>query len=154
MKKLFRLPMNLPAVLVLMLATITTTVQAQTYTQLYAYPETNRNNTGIGWQMLAQGRDGNFYSTITNGGANSAGSAYVITPSGQFTDLYDFCPVAGCADGQGPEGGVALGFDGNFYGTTVGGGTKGAGTVFVMTPGGKLTNLYKFTNQTDDSAPP
>jgi len=153
MKRIFALPMNFPAVLVLMLAAITTTVQAQTYTQLYAFPETNRNNTGIGWQMLAQGRDGNFYSTITNGGANSGGSAYMMTPAGQYTDLYDFCPLSGCADGQGPEGGVALGFDGNFYGTTVGGGTRGAGTVFAMTPSGAETSLYKFLNQTDDSAP-
>jgi uncharacterized repeat protein (TIGR03803 family) len=46
---------------------------------------------------------------------------------------------------------VSLGTDGNFYGTTAGGGTnappEGAGTVFKITPAGKLTVLYNFCSQ-------
>jgi uncharacterized repeat protein (TIGR03803 family) len=34
--------------------------------------------------------------------------------------------------------------DGNFYGTTDGGGAGGSGTVFKITPGGTLTALYNF----------
>lgn len=156
MKKLFRLPIHLPAVLVLMLAATTTLVQAQTYTQLYTFPETNRNNTGIFSQVLAQGRDANIYSTIANGGAHSGGSAYKMTPTGQFTDLYDFCALSGCADGSIPYGGLTLGFDGNFYSTTQVGGSKNAGTVFQMTPAGAVKTLYSFTNGAngDGSVPP
>ena len=155
MKKLYA-SLQFLAVLVLMLAATTTAIQAQTYTSLYNFPETNRNNTGIFSQVLAQGRDANLYSTIANGGVHSGGSAYKMTPAGQFTDLYDFCALSGCADGSIPYGGLTLGFDGNFYSTTQVGGSKNAGTVFQMTPAGAVKTLYSFTNGTngDDSVPP
>ena len=35
--------------------------------------------------------------------------------------------------------------DGNFYGTTVGGGSYFQGTVFQLTPAGVLTTVYNFT---------
>ena len=35
--------------------------------------------------------------------------------------------------------------DGNFYGTTVGGGSHFEGTVFQLTPAGVLTTVYNFT---------
>ena len=34
--------------------------------------------------------------------------------------------------------------DGNFYGTTHGGGANNAGTVFKITPGGTLTTLLQL----------
>ena len=37
------------------------------------------------------------------------------------------------------------GSDGNFYGTTDGGGTSGNGTVFQITPAGALTTLHSFS---------
>jgi uncharacterized repeat protein (TIGR03803 family) len=44
--------------------------------------------------------------------------------------------------------------DGNFYGTTQYAGGKGDGTVFKMTPKGKLTTLYRFCRSKDcDSVP-
>ena len=43
-----------------------------------------------------------------------------------------------------PEFSLLQAPDGNFYGTTSLGGTKGGGTVFKMTPAGKLTVLYNF----------
>ena len=48
------------------------------------------------------------------------------------------------------------GTDGNFYGTTYGGGAYGMGTVFRVTPTGDLTALYSFCAQTgcpDGNAP-
>lgn len=132
---------------------VSTLASAQTYTVLYDYPETNRNNTGVFSQVFAQGRDANLYSTISNGGTNSVGTAYQMTVAGQLTTLYNFCSLSGCTDGSNPMGGLTLGFDGNYYGTTQGGGTGGAGTVFQLTPQGVLHTLYTFTNKSDDSAP-
>src|ERR1051326_4297549 len=43
-----------------------------------------------------------------------------------------------------PYGGLVLGSDGNFYGTTENGGSTGAGTVFRITASGNLTILHSF----------
>jgi uncharacterized repeat protein (TIGR03803 family) len=127
---------------------------AQTYTVLHTYPIGSGNYSGIGWpQVMSQGRDGNLYSTISNDGTKNVGTVFNITTAGQLNTIYSFCPLTGCADGASPLGGVTLGFDGNFYGTTQGGGSHGAGTVFKVTPTGTLTTLWNFANGTDDSVP-
>jgi uncharacterized repeat protein (TIGR03803 family) len=51
---------------------------------------------------------------------------------------------------------LVQGFDGNFYGTASGGGPEGDGSVFRITPKGKLTTLYFFCSQngcTDGAKP-
>ena len=61
-----------------------------------------------------------------------------------YTDLRDFdCSVEGC-DPEYPAI-LAQGRDGNLYGTTNGGGTKGMGTVFKMSPAGVVMTLYNFS---------
>jgi len=52
------------------------------------------------------------------------------------------------ADGASPESQLVQGFDGNLYGTTVGGGLNSKGTVFKVTPAGVLSTLYSFCAQT------
>ena len=127
---------------------------AQTYTKLYTYPIGSGAYSGIGFpQVMSQGRDGNLYSTIQNDGTKNVGTVYSMTAAGTLSTVYSFCALTSCADGSYPWGGVTLGFDGNFYGTTQGGGTHGAGTVFKVTPTGTLTTLWNFANGTDDSAP-
>ncbi len=127
---------------------------AQTYSVLHTYPIGSGNYSGIGWpQVMSQGRDGLLYSTISNDGTKNVGTVFSITTAGQLNTIYSFCPLTGCADGSSPLGGVTLGFDGNFYGTTQGGGSHGAGTVFKVTPTGTLTTLWNFANGTDDSVP-
>ncbi len=95
-----------------------------------------------------QGTDGNFYGTITSGGANNDGTIYKITPSGTFSVLYT-CAASDCS---GPYAPLAQGTDGNFYGTSQYGGTNGSGSIFKITPAGKLTVLHSF-NGTDGSDP-
>jgi len=95
---------------------------------------------------LVLGTDGNFYGTTSQGGATDQGTIFRITPSGFLTILYNFCTVNGCPDGFSPRGGLIQGTDGNFYGTTLGGGTGGApGTVFQFTSAGTLITLHSFS---------
>jgi uncharacterized repeat protein (TIGR03803 family) len=106
---------------------------------------------------VVQGTDGKFYGTTVDGGANACfgdgcGTVFSITGGGTLTTLYNFCPQPNCTDGFGPDGGLVQGADGNFYGTTKGGGVNGDGTVFSITPGGTLTTLHSFNN-TDGSTP-
>ncbi len=87
---------------------------------------------------------GNFYGTTQLGGANNAGAVFEITPAGQLTTLYSFCSQSGCTDGIEPWAGLVQATNGNLYGTTIEGGTNGAGTIFEITPAGQLTTLYNF----------
>jgi uncharacterized repeat protein (TIGR03803 family) len=101
---------------------------------------------------LVQGTDGNFYGTTQFGGANDVGTVFEITPSGALTTLHSFDG----ADGSVPYAGLILGTDGNFYGTTEYGANDACfdscGTVFKITPGGKLTTLHSF-DSTDGKLP-
>jgi len=48
------------------------------------------------------------------------------------------------SDGQSPVASLIQGSDGDFYGTTVNGGTSAVGTVFKISPSGTLTTLHSF----------
>ncbi len=63
-----------------------------------------------------------------------------------FQDIYNFYQTPG----NYPAGGLSLGTDGNFYGTTYAGGQYGFGTVFKVTPDGALTTLANFSGGTND----
>jgi hypothetical protein len=92
---------------------------AQTYTQLYTYPNTDNNSSGITYEsVLSQGQDGELYSTIQTNGANNEGSVYKISTAGQYDLIYSFCAEGGACKLTGgiPDGGVTLGFDGNSLG--------------------------------------
>ena len=131
-----------------------TIASSQTYTKLYSYPIGAGASSGIGApQIMSQGRDANLYSTISNSGTPARGTAYMMTTAGAPTTVYTFCSLTSCADGAYPFGGVTLGFDGNFYGTTQSGGSHGVGSVFKVTPTGTLTTLWNFANGTDESVP-
>jgi uncharacterized repeat protein (TIGR03803 family) len=105
----------------------------------------NSGTSGRGpFVALVQGHDGQLYGTAPQGGAHNQGTVFKITSNGTFTLLHSFCSAGNCADGASPYAGLALGADGNFYGTTSAGGANNAGTVFKITPGGTLTTLYAF----------
>ena len=118
-------------------------VWAQTFTTLATFDLKNGADPYNG--ALAQGTDGNYYGTTMGGGIHGRGVFFRVTPSGALTDIYNFCSVTKCADGEGPWSNPVLGTDGNFYGTTnLGGNSESAGTIYQITPEGKLTTLYSF----------
>ena len=100
---------------------------------------------------LIEGSDGKLYGTTFYGGRNTSGTVFKITPGGRLTSLYSFCSQTNCDDGGQPFAGLTQGTDGNFYGTTFYGGRNTSGTVFKITPGGRLTSLYSFCSQTNCS---
>jgi uncharacterized repeat protein (TIGR03803 family) len=65
-------------------------------------------------------------------------------PGGTLTTLYSFCSKTNCTDGAYPTASLLLLINGNFLGTTLAGGANGFGSVFEITPAGKLTTLYSF----------
>jgi uncharacterized repeat protein (TIGR03803 family) len=100
------------------------------------------------YAALVQGIDGNLYGTTLGGGSSKGfGTVFKITPSGTLTTLHSFCKPSGCPDGQFPQTGLVQATNGNFYGTTIAGGTYGNGTIFAITPTGKLTTLYNVCSQ-------
>jgi uncharacterized repeat protein (TIGR03803 family) len=118
------------------------------------------------YARLVQSTNGSFYGTTADGGLYDCpggcgtifteaprGTIFTITSSGTLTSLHSFHGT----DGACPYAGLTQGTDGNFYGTTTEGGTGpacpkptfGCGTIFKITPSGKLTTLYSFCSQTD-----
>jgi len=123
------------------------------YTQLYAFcAQTNCIDGANPFGGLVQGSDGNFYGTTQAGGQGiefPEGVVFKITSSGKYTLLHTFCTAdTSCTDGAQPYGGLVQGTDGNFYGTTIYGGTNNLGTIFQITPKGKYTVLHSFENAT------
>ena len=78
---------------------------------------------------------GNNYEAVSDG------AVFELTTNGVLTALVDFNGT----DGANPYGGLAVGTDGNFYGTTVYGGISNDGTIFQLMTNGTLTTLTNFT---------
>jgi uncharacterized repeat protein (TIGR03803 family) len=133
--------------------TPSTTPNDSTLTTLYSFCSLVDPRTGycldgeVPVAGMIQGSDGNFYGATNFGGAKDDGTVFKFTPSGKLSTLHSFCTKSDsrkvCLDGQNPVG-VVQGSDGNFYGTTNLGGAKNDGTVFKLTPSGKMTTLYTF----------
>jgi uncharacterized repeat protein (TIGR03803 family) len=92
--------------------------------------------------------NGNFYGATESGGLVGTqdigqGTIFEITPTGNLTTLYVFSNES---DGANPYG-TLVEYNGNFYGTTEGGGTYGYGTVFFVDPAGVLVTEVGFDNQ-------
>jgi uncharacterized repeat protein (TIGR03803 family) len=110
---------------------------------------------------LIEASNGDLYGMTPTGGGNGGctydcGTVFKITAAGKITYLHNFCSETGCADGGSPQGALVQASNGNFYGTTSVGGANGYGTVFGITPAGKLTTLYSFCSEaacTDGSSP-
>jgi uncharacterized repeat protein (TIGR03803 family) len=78
---------------------------------------------------------GNLYGTTQYGGSGPGGVIFKLIPNGASWSesvLYNFCSLAMCIDGGGPNAGLIFDQTGNLYGTTFGGGVHGYGTVFEL----------------------
>jgi uncharacterized repeat protein (TIGR03803 family) len=93
---------------------------------------------------LIQAADGNLYGTTSFGGplVYYGGSLFKISPDGTYAVLHAF---AG-GDGAEPTTALLQAADGNFYGTTAGGGAQSGGTIFKMAPNGSVTILHAIAD--------
>jgi uncharacterized repeat protein (TIGR03803 family) len=111
-------------------------------TSLYSF---TGGSDGSGPGGLVLGSDGYLYGTTFYGaGGAGYGTVFKISPmSGALTTLYTF---TGGSDGGYPSSAavIAAGADGNFYGTTLFGGTANLGTVFKINTNGSLITLHSF----------
>jgi uncharacterized repeat protein (TIGR03803 family) len=104
---------------------------------------------------------GDLYGTTQEGGPNSEGTIFKLTPTAhglwKHTILYDFPQFR---NGGGPVSTLAFDKSGNLYGTAAGGTgpcSGGCGVVYKLTPGsdGKWTYsvLHRFTDKNDGAEP-
>jgi uncharacterized repeat protein (TIGR03803 family) len=117
-------------------------------TGLYSF--TGGDDGASPYAGVVQGSNGIFYGTTYDGGTYGFGGVFKITTNGVFTRLYSF---TGGNDGANPDAGLVEGSDGNFYGTTSGGGLVNTGVVFKITADGVFTRLHSFTGGDDGAAP-
>jgi uncharacterized repeat protein (TIGR03803 family) len=112
-----------------------------TLTTLYSFCSIKQSGCADGYYPqaeLVQATDGDLYGTTFFGGAQDHGTVFKITPGGTLTTLYRFCSQSPCTDGAYPESGLVQDTNGDFYGTTVGGGAgepNKDGTVFRVSVG-------------------
>jgi uncharacterized repeat protein (TIGR03803 family) len=141
-----------PTLVVVLLALVATTAQAQTFTVLHTF---TGGRDGV-WPRggLVQDTAGNLYGTTFLGGNGfgcnipprniGCGVVFKLDTSGTETVLHSF--VGG--DGSMPVAGLLIDPNRNIYGTTDFGGTSGRGAVFKLG-----TALYSFKGQPDGSQP-
>ena len=86
---------------------------------------------------LALGANGILYGTTLEGGSNGAGSIFSMTASGLLSEIYAFPPATNQAGEMVYDldpNDLVQGNDGNFYGTTLQGGSNLNGSIFVISP--------------------
>jgi uncharacterized repeat protein (TIGR03803 family) len=115
-----------------------------TNADINAWTNTDGENPVAG---LVQDSAGNFYGTTSGDGAYSGGTIFQFTSGGALNTLYSFPNFrmdVDSLDGDTPLSELTEGSDGNFYGSTSGGGTNYSGTIFRITPDGTFTVLCSF----------
>jgi uncharacterized repeat protein (TIGR03803 family) len=120
-----------------------------TLTTVHTFSGTDGEQVGLEAEGLLEAPNGDFYGVTAYGtlGSNGCGTIFKMTSKGALKTLYSF--DSSSAEGCGPFDGLVQAPNGDFYGTTVGGGTANDGTIFKMTPNGTLTSLYNFCSQSN-----
>ncbi len=130
------------------LGCLTTMLGAQTVSTLYSFNGTDGDRPY--YVVPTQGRDGKLYgTTATSVSTDGDGTAWQLSTAGELKVLHTFTS----ASGNWPNAGLTLGTDGNFYGTTLEGGSTSAGVLFRLTPAGVYTVLHEFQGGSDGQAP-
>jgi uncharacterized repeat protein (TIGR03803 family) len=91
-------------------------------------------------RLLRDGQ-GNLYGVTAEGGTRNRGTVYKLTSAGVETILHNFVQSA---DGALPNAGLIRDSKGNFYGTTILGGTYSIGTVYKLGPAGGESVVATF----------
>lgn len=115
-------------------------LSAQTFHTLVTLSSTNGCEPL--YETLVQGTDGRLYGTTSSGGSANSGTVFKTTTGGNngLTTVVNFT-----SDEIASDSGLVQGLDGDFYGTTIYGGTNDAGMIFKLTPSGVLTVLHSFS---------
>jgi uncharacterized repeat protein (TIGR03803 family) len=129
-------------------AVVTPQAQAQTFSVIHDF--TGGSDGGNPLAGFTTDAVGNLYGTTSIGGVSGAGTVFKITSKGTLIVLHSF---TGGRDGANPEASLLVDASGNLYGTTIAGGTSGAGTVFTITKKGNETVLYSFTGGANGASP-
>jgi len=104
-----------------------------TKTTLYTFNFTDGASPNPGFVF---DRAGNLYGTTFDGGSNSGGVIFELSPSANGwteTVLHNFESWSN-NDGWWPTAGLTMDAAGNIYGATLDGGSGGGGVVFMLTP--------------------
>jgi uncharacterized repeat protein (TIGR03803 family) len=139
---------------------LTPTAGGWTEGVLYSFSTVHLDGTDPRGGLISDAA-GNLYGTTSGYGGYGYGTVFELTRNRRavregWTEkvLHTFNGT----DGAGPRASLILDAAGNLYGTTVGGGTYGYGTVFELTPiaGGGWTErvLHNFNNDGTDGANP
>ena len=127
------------------LGSIIKMTKAGKITVLHTFGGTANGDGSLPIGGIVQANDGVIYGTTYGGGTKNWGTVFKISPTGKdYAILHNFDRTLDINDGIQPLGGLALGTDGNVYGTTGGGGKQNAGALFRVTPGGAYATLYSF----------
>ena len=106
---------------------------------IYSFGETSGDPSSPQGSLI-EDSNGILYGTTPSGGTGS-GTVYRLDRSDRVTVLFNFEQNV---SGSGPSRVLALGKDGNIYGTTRTGGQNGRGTAFRLSTSGALTTLFTF----------
>ena len=111
---------------------------------LYKRLHGRRTTPSRGWSRPPMGTSTGQRSS---GGANDLRHGLQNHPKWHADDAVQLLLAKRLHGRHHPYAGLVQATNGNFYGTTVGGGAHGGGTVFKITPSGTLTTLYSFCSQ-------
>lgn len=117
------------------------------------------NLDGAGPDSIVRGPDGALYGTCAfdgplPNGSTGAGTFWRLERDGTTAVLHVFVGTRLDGDDGAEPNGIVLHPDGNFYGTTNGGGAQSNGTIFRATTDGTVTTIHSFDAFASDGRDP
>jgi uncharacterized repeat protein (TIGR03803 family) len=116
----------------------------------YLYSFTGGLDGALPMSTLTLDAGGNLYGTTTAGGSLGLGTVFKVDVNGIESVMYSFL---GGSDGAQPHCKLFLDNLGNFWGTTVLGGSYNLGTIFRLKANGTESVLHSFAGGSDGQYP-